>query len=66
MWCRQAPPPLKSLSSWDFLNTHREGLDTPNDNILLRHILGTAHTGLEAWGICIAGYGHRYFHAIGH
>ena len=49
-----------------FSNAHRERLNTPNHNVLLGHVLGTAHTGLEAWGVSITGYRHRYLHAIGH
>ena len=45
---------------------HRERLDAPNNHVLLWHILGTAHTGLEARGVSIAGYGHRYLYAVSH
>lgn len=45
---------------------HRERLDAPNNHVLLWHILGAAHTGLEARGVGIAGYGHRYLYTVSH
>lgn len=54
------------LRSLPFPSAHRERLNTPNHDILLRQVLGTAHAGFKARGVSITGYWHRYLHTIGH
>lgn len=56
----------RSLRSHTHPSTHRERLNTPNNNILFWHVLGAAYTRLEAWGVGITGHGHGYLHAVGH
>lgn len=56
----------RSLRSHTHPSTHRERLNTPNNDILFRHVLGTAYTGLELRGVGVTGHGHRYLHAVGH